>query len=106
MSSPSRRGQPDLTSESGIREGAEVVEIELTGMADLSRWPAGMRLIGRAEHPHPGAQLRFTAASGRRLTAFVTNTHRGRIQNLELPHRQRARCKDRIHTAQDTAWPP
>ena len=97
---PDQAWQPALTSEDGIREGAEVVE--LTGVADLSRWPAGMRLIVRAERPHPGAQLRFTDADGRRLTAFVTNTRRGQIQALELRHRQRARCEDRIRAAKDT----
>lgn len=97
---PDQAWQPALTSDGDIREGAEVVE--LTGVADLGRWPAGMRLIVRAERPHPGAQLRFTDASGRRLTAFVTNTRRGHIQNLELRHRQRARCEDRIRTAKDT----
>lgn len=97
---PDEAWQPALTSVVGIREGAEVVE--LTGVADLSRWPVGMRLIVRAERPHPGAQLRFTDADGRRLTAFVTNTRRGQIQALELRHRQRARCEDRIRAAKDT----
>ena len=27
---------------------------ELTGMLDLSSWPAGMRVIVRKERPHPG----------------------------------------------------
>ena len=97
---PDQAWQSALTSDGDTREGAEVVE--LTGVADLSHWPAGMRLIVRAERPHPGAQLRFTDASGRRLTAFVTNTRRGHIQTLELRHRQRARCEDRIRTAKDT----
>lgn len=97
---PDQAWQPALTSGGDIREGAEVVE--LTKVADLSPWPAGMRLIVRAERAHPGAQLRFTDADGRRLTAFVTNTRGGHIQNLELRHRQRARCEDRIRTAKDT----
>ncbi|WP_370452327.1 IS1380 family transposase [Dietzia sp. ANT_WB102] len=97
---PAAAWQSALTSGGGIRDGAEVVE--LTGVADLGRWPAGMRLIVRAERPHPGAQLRFTGADGRRLTAFVTNTCRGQIQDLEVRHRQRARCEDRIRAAKDT----
>ncbi len=32
----------------------------LTGIAGLTGWPPGMRLLVRKERPHPGAQLRFT----------------------------------------------
>lgn len=45
------------TDTDGIREGAWVAE--LTGLLDLSGWPAGMRVIVRKERPHPGAQLRM-----------------------------------------------
>ncbi len=91
---------PALDSDSDIRDGAWVAE--LTGLVHLSSWPAGMRLIVRREHPHPGAQLRFTDRNGLRLTAFVTNTMVGSLQTLELRHRRRARCEDRIRTAKDT----
>ncbi len=66
---------------------------------DLTSWPGGMRLILRKERPHPGAQLRFTDADGLRLTAFVTNTRGGQLADLELRHRRRARCEDRIRVA-------
>ena len=55
----------------------------------------------RKERPHPGAQLRFTDHDGLRLTAFATNTSRGQLATLELRHRRRARCEDRIRTAKD-----
>ncbi|MGC0366981.1 hypothetical protein ABH922_004965 [Rhodococcus sp. 27YEA15] len=74
---------------------------ELTGLVHLSGWPARMRLIARKERPHPGAQLRLTDRDGLRLTAFVTNTEIGSPQTLELRHRRRARCDDRIRTAKD-----
>jgi hypothetical protein len=61
-----------------------------------------MRVIVRKEHPHPGAQLRFTDRDGLRLTAFATNTNRGQLPDLELRHRRRARCEDRIRAAKDT----
>ena len=61
-----------------------------------------MRLIVRKERPHPGAQLRFTDVDGLRLTAFVTNTRRGQIPDLELRHRRRARCEDRIRAGKNT----
>jgi len=65
-------------------------------MIDLDGWPEGMRVIVRAERPHPGAQLRFTDVDGNRLTAFATNSIGGQLADLELRHRRRARCEDRI----------
>ncbi len=82
------------------RDGAWVTDV--TGVLDLTSWPAGMRVIVRAERPHPGAQLRFTDLHGNRLTAFATNTSRGQLADLELRHRRRARCEDRIRNAKDT----
>jgi hypothetical protein len=61
-----------------------------------------MRVIVRRERPHPGAQLRFTDLDRHRFTVFVTNTGRGQLADLELRHRQRARCEDRIRNAKDT----
>ncbi len=89
---------PACNAEQAPREGAWVAE--LTDLVDLSGWPVGMRLILRKERPHPGAQLRF--ADGLRLTAFVTNTRGGQLADLELRHRRRARCEDRIRVAKDT----
>ena len=83
-----------------VRDGAWVAEI--TGMLDLSAWPAGMRVIVRKERPHPGAQLRLTDIDGHRFTCFVTGTNGGQLADLELRHRRRARCEDRIRTAKDT----
>ncbi|EFG78355.1 transposase, IS4 family [Mycobacterium parascrofulaceum ATCC BAA-614] len=97
---PDQAWTPAYDSDGGIRDGAAVAEA--TGVVDLSGWPPGMRLIVRRERPHPGAQLRFTAHDGLRLTAFVTNTVRGQLPELELRHRRRARCEDRIRTAKDT----
>ena len=90
---------PAYDAEGVERDGAWVAE--LTGLIDLSGWPAGMRVIVRKERPHPGAQLRFTDRDGLRLTAFATNTSRGQLATLELRHRRRARCEDRIRTAKD-----
>ena len=82
------------------RPGAWVAEI--TGLLDLAGWPAGMRVIVRRERPHPGAQLRFTDIGGHRFTAFATDTRKGQLADLELRHRRRARCEDRIRCAKDT----
>jgi hypothetical protein len=82
------------------RDGAWVAEV--TGLLDLSDWPQGIRVIVRKERPHPGAQLRFTDIDGHRFTCFVTGTRRGQLADLELRHRRRARCEDRIRNAKDT----
>jgi hypothetical protein len=83
-----------------VRPGAWVAE--LTGLLDLSGWPEGMRVIVRKERPHPGAQLRFTDIDGHRFTCFATDANRGPLADLELRHRRRARCEDRIRAAKDT----
>jgi hypothetical protein len=56
----------------------------------------------RKERPHPGAQLRFTDIGGHRFTALATDARRGQLADLELRHRRRARCEDRIRCAKDT----
>jgi hypothetical protein len=91
---------PAYDADRQVRPGAWVAEI--TGMLDLSTWPKGMRLIVRKERPHPGAQLRFTDIDGHRFTCFATSTRKGQLADLELRHRQRARCEDRIRCAKDT----
>lgn len=66
------------------------------------QWPEGMRVIAR---PHPGAQLRLTDHNGWRITCFATNTPKRagwRLADLEVRHRQRARCEDRIRGLKDT----
>jgi len=97
---PAAAWTPAYDSDGAVREGAWVAEA--TGVLDLSGWPPGMRVIVRKERPHPGAQLRFTDADGLRLTAFATNTRRGQLADLELRHRRRARCEDRIRAAKST----
>ena len=76
-----------------IRDGAWVAE--LTDLLDLSTWPPGMRVI-----------VRFGDVDGMRITAFATNTKAGgpgtQLPDLELRHRRRARCEDRIRIAKDT----
>ncbi|TWH09360.1 DDE family transposase, partial [Rhodococcus rhodochrous J45] len=97
---PKQAWTPAYDPDGQVRDGAWVTEI--TGLLDLSTWPNGMRVIVRKERPHPGAQLRFTDRDGLRLTAFVTNTRRGQLPDLELRHRRRARCEDRIRAAKVT----
>jgi hypothetical protein len=97
---PARAWTPAYDAEGQTRPGAWIAE--LTGMLDLSSWPAGMRVIVRKERPHPGAQLRFTDIDGHRFTCLATSTKGGQLADLELRHRRRARCEDRIRCAKDT----
>jgi hypothetical protein len=92
--------EPAYDADAQLRPGAWVAEA--TDLFDLGSWPPGMRLIVRKERPHPGAQLRITDIDGLRVTAFVTNTTRGQLADLELRHRRRARAEDRIRCAKDT----
>jgi hypothetical protein len=97
---PARAWAPAYDAGGQMRPGAWVAEI--TGMLDLAGWPKGMRVIVRKERPHPGAQLRFTDIDGHRFTCFATSTKGGQLADLELRHRRRARCEDRIRCAKDT----
>jgi len=97
---PTAAWTPAYDSDRLVRPGAWVAE--LTGMLSLAGWPKGMRVIVRKERPHPGAQLRFTDLGGHRFTCFATGTKGGQLADLELRHRLRARCEDRIRAAKDT----
>ena len=97
---PYRIWEPAYDAGGQARPGAWVAE--LTGLLGLAGWPEGMRVIVRKERPHPGAQLRFTDIGGHRFTAFATDAWRGQLADLELRHRRRARCEDRIRNAKDT----
>jgi hypothetical protein len=97
---PASAWEPAYDADGHPRDGAFVAEV--TDLFDLSGWPPGMRLIVRKERPHPGAQLRITDVDGMRVTAFVTNSRKGQLADLELRHRRRARAEDRIRCAKDT----
>lgn len=57
---------------------------------------------GRVRRAAFAAQLRFDDVDGYRLTGFATNTTRGQLADLEVRHRCRARCEDRIRNAAGT----
>ena len=97
---PGRVWEPAYDAGGQARPGAWVAE--LTGLLDLAAL-AGMRVIVRRE----SAPSRRTAALHRprwphRFTAFATDARRGQLADLELRHRKRARCEDRIRNAKDT----
>jgi hypothetical protein len=93
------------------RDGAQVAELTAwmptptrSSRPGPKDWPSGMRVIARRERPHPGAQLRLTDHNGWRITCFATNTTGPgwTLAALEVRHRQRARCEDRIRNLKDT----
>jgi hypothetical protein len=49
---PADAWTPAYDGDGEIQDGAWVADI--TGLLDLSSWPAGMRVIVRKERPHPG----------------------------------------------------
>lgn len=91
---------PTYDGDGQVRDVAWVADI--TGLLELEGWPAGMRVIVRKERPHPEPQLRFTDVDGHRFTAFATDAKKGQLADLELRHRRRACCEDRIPCAKDT----
>jgi hypothetical protein len=101
---PATGWSPAYDGDGQIRAGAWVADV--TGLLALTcgpnPWPVGMRVIVGKERPHPGAQLPITDADGHRITAFATKTTRGQLADLELRHRRRARCEDRIRICKDT----
>jgi hypothetical protein len=97
---PARAWTPAVDVDGNVRDGGDVAEV--TDLLDLTRWPAGMRVVIRRERPHPGAQLSlFEEADGWRNRACATNTAVGQLAFLEARHRAHARVEDRIRHAKD-----
>ena len=99
---PKQAWRAALDPDGHPRAGAQVAELTRWMPATFTGWPPGMRIIARRERPHPGAQLHITDDDGWRITVFATNTVGGRIADLEVRHRLRARAEDRIRGLKDT----
>ncbi len=112
---PEQAWRAALDGDGEPRDGAQVAELtdwiptptkptRSPARFGPQHWPAGMRIIARRERPHPGAQLRLTDHNGWRITCFATNTKGPgwTLPTLEVRHRQRARCEDRIRGLKDT----
>ena len=95
---------PAYDAHDEIRDGAWVAE--LTGLLDMSKWPAG----DARDRPQGTAPPRRAAADHRRRRTpshRVRDQHQDRrtatqLPDLELRHRRRARCEDRIRISKDT----
>lgn len=112
---PEQAWRAALDGDGEPRDGAQVAELtdwmptptkptRSPARFGPQEWPDGMRIIARRERPHPGAQLRLTDHNGWRITCFATNTKGPgwTLPTLEVRHRQRARCEDRIRCLKDT----
>jgi hypothetical protein len=99
---PTQAWRAALDPDGRPRRGAQVAELTRWMPATFTGWPPGMRIIARRERPHPGAQLHITDDDGWRITVFATNTVGGRLADLEVRHRLRARAEDRIRGLKDT----
>ena len=99
---PQQAWRKALDVDGNPRDGAQVAELTRWLPATFVGWPPGIRVIARRERPHPGAQLRITDQQGWRITVFATNTRGGRLADLEVRHRLRARAEDRIRGLNDT----
>jgi Transposase DDE domain group 1 len=109
---PEQAWRSALDGDGEPRQGAQVAELtawmptpfRAAYRDPTATWPAGMRVIARRERPHPGAQLRLTDHNGWRITCFATNTTGPgwTLAALEVRHRHRARCEDRIRGLKDT----
>jgi hypothetical protein len=102
---------PAAEPDDDIRDGAWGAE--LTGLLDLTAWPAGSRVIVRSERPHPGAnQSLFDTIEGLRHTPFIcAPAHPDQrlaapIARLELRHRRHTRIEDRIPSQSRRTAPP
>lgn len=111
---PEQAWRAALDGDGEPRDGAQVAELTAWMPTPHSQnrsarpgpkdWPPGMRVIARRERHHPGAQLRLTDHNGWRITCFATNTKGPgwTLAALEVRHRQRARCEDRIRCLKDS----
>lgn len=99
---PRQAWRAALDPDGDPRPGAQVAELTRWMPATFTGWPPGMRIIARRERPHPGAQLHITDDDGWRITVFATNIVGGRLAELEVGHRLRARAEDRIRGLKDT----
>jgi Transposase DDE domain group 1 len=111
---PEQAWRAALDGDGEPRQGAQVAELTAwmptpytqtrSARPGPQNWPEQMRVIARRERPHPGAQLHLTDHNGWRITCFATNTRSPgwTLPTLEVRHRQRARCEDRIRALKDT----
>lgn len=91
--------QPAVRQDGDERPGAAVTE--LTGLVDLSDWPAGTRLIVRREPLHPGAQQSLFPSTLFRYWGHYTDAA-GDPTDLDRHLRAHAHVEDHIRRLKDS----
>jgi len=90
---------PALTQHGEQRPGAAVAD--LTGLADLSNWPPGTRLIVRREPLHPGAQGSLFPSATFRYWGHYTDSDLDPVA-ADVDMRAHARVEDNIRRLKDS----
>jgi len=113
MSDEVKQGVLRPGTDGGVTDTDTAYVADITGLLEsgkageyginLTGFPPGTRVIVRVEYPAAGCQLRITDIDGRRVTAFITNSD-GQPQVLDLRHRGRGRCEQRIKDAKDLGF--
>lgn len=86
--------EPALSADGRPRPDAWVIDAsKILGLKD---YPPGTRIYLRAEPLHPGAKASLFDTDGNRVTAFLTNSSRFDPAFLDVRHRARGRCENRI----------
>lgn len=93
------RWTPAVTQAGDERPGAHVCEV--TDLIDLSRWPAGTRLIVRREPLHPGAQQTLFPSLEFRYWGHYTDQS-GDPVTLDQQMRAHAHVEDHIRRLKDS----
>ncbi len=101
--------------EQGIDQDGEPVAdtfvAELTGLLDLTRWPAGTRIIVRDEPLHPRYRKRATDREkrlGRRYQLIAVNATVGQLSWLDARHRSHVHVENDVKQAKALGlnrWP-
>lgn len=106
---------PRQAWESGIDQAGEPVAdtfvAELTGLLDLTRWPAGTRILVRDEPLHPRYRKRATDREkhlGRRYQLIALNATAGQLSWLDARHRSHVHVENDVEQAEALGlnrWP-
>lgn len=106
---------PRQAWEQGIDQAGEPVAdtfvAELTGLLDLTRWPAGTRIVVRDEPLHPRYRKRATDREkrlGRRYQLIAVNATAGQLSWLDARHRSHVHVENDVKQAKALGldrWP-
>jgi len=77
---PATAWTPAYDGDGQVRDGAWVADI--TGLLDLSSWPAGMRVIVRKERPHPARSCGSPTSTA--TASPLSRLTRGKASSLTL----------------------